>query len=150
MLSDVGPRGALRARLSKRACCHILAFCTVFTLQDTNTNEFTSSDGKAGYNSRIEGETNTRTVPYPLFGTRADDSTRVDLYNTEFSVGTDPQAPVTLSDSTNAGFTTSGTYGAYLPGTTAKARDVKNGGSEDNVVFTVKNLGAMSGYHSGH
>lgn len=119
-------------------------------LQTANTNEFTSSDGKAGYNSRIEDNTNTRAVPFPLLGIRADDSSRVDLYNTQFAVGTDPQAPVTLSDSTNFGATTGATYGAYLPGTTATPREVKNGGSEDNVVFTVKNLGALSGYHLGH
>ena len=85
-----------------------------------------------------------------MLGIRADDSDRIDFYNTKFAVGTDAQKPLTFTDTTNGGATAGATFGAYWPGTTATPRTYENGGSEDNVAFTIGNLNAMGGYHKGH
>eukprot|EP00775_Hariotina_reticulata_P001208 gene1208-1545_t len=112
------------------------------------TNQATSSNGKWGLASTREDSFENRAIPNPLLGYKADTKSTIVPLNTESSVQQDKKAPVSFNTLANAGGKFNSQYGAYLPGTKAAFKEVKDGGKDDQVVF-LGNKPALYGYFFG-
>lgn len=90
---------------------------TLPTIQRTDTSEFTSSVGSAGYEARRDTVNEGRAIATSWLGTKDDSTTTLTPYATEVAVSAAAQEPATLTGTTSlASFSRSATRGGFWPG----------------------------------
>ncbi|WIA22795.1 hypothetical protein OEZ86_009748 [Tetradesmus obliquus] len=116
------------------------------TTLNTNAN---TRNGQWGARSTYADANNRAYVVNPFYGGLANDQTNVNIFTDSTQISQAATTPLTVVDTVSTGFDTGATFGSYLPGTTATPREVEEGeggGSEDNLVFPIRNQAALGGW----